>query len=147
MSSRMRICVRVESVRSSTDAAIAGSLITSNAVMCAVPSTVKRTWYLPGAAIGMPVDGVIPQCVIRRTWTSLNRSSSQMCGLSGGVVISSTSFGASSVRSQLMPFNPACSETICVLTTLPPESRISIFTGPAGAVASASWKCGRLACW
>ena len=95
----------------------------------------------------MPVDGVMPQCVIRRTWTSLNRSSSQMCGLSGGVVSSSTSFGGSSVRSQLIPFSPAWAVTIVVFRTLPPASRISIFTGPAGAVASASWKCGRLACW
>ena len=83
----MRICIAVFACRSASLDGIAGSLTISNGRVTGVPPAVRRTVNLPGAAIGPVRCGPwIPQCTIGRVVRPLNRGSSQMCGLSGGVV-------------------------------------------------------------
>src|SRR2546429_5073327 len=59
------------------------------------PSTVRRTVYFPGKAIGPTSASRIPQCKTCRVSLPRKRRSSQTCGFSGGVVRSATSFGGS----------------------------------------------------
>ena len=96
MASRMRICIAVDSVRSAALAVIDGSFRTSSDRLKIWPLIRMRTLYFPGVTIG-PVTCApsMPQWTTGRVSLPLNRGSSQMCGLSGGVVRNATWWGGS----------------------------------------------------
>jgi len=72
------------------------------------PAMLIRTVYRPGVASGPARTACwMPQWMIGRVSWSLNRASSQICGLSGGVVRSSTCRGPSCRRSHVTRFMPA----------------------------------------